>query len=149
MKNLMIFTFVLLLAANCSPDENSSATTKVVNPYDITLDKIGGSDVQTEIKLQVTTASGKEIKHVSELTLGSEYYLTIEGDTKAFYRLGLKGGFEVVQNLNDPNLSSKTAKYIIRPIDEIANGLALSVIVIHESNGQLLREAPKRSIILE
>ncbi|MBX2956196.1 MAG: hypothetical protein KF846_08565 [Cyclobacteriaceae bacterium] len=144
---LFILTFLVMLS--CTMDEGQSLADYANSPYEISLNKIEGSDLTTSFQTKLTTISGSEVTNISQLSLGNDYYLVIEGEAPAFYRLGLKGGFDVIQNFNDPEYPATIAKYLIRPKDEIANGLALSVIVIHREKSKLLREPPKRFIMLE
>jgi hypothetical protein len=147
MKTSIIISCLALLfsLSGCTTDESQSQ----INPYDVNLNKIEGSNLSTAIKISVTALNGTEISNVSQLSLGQDYRLEIAGDALAFYRIGVTGGFEVVENFNDPVNPGKSARYLIRPVDEIANGLALSIIVIHRTEGTLLRESPKRMIILQ
>jgi hypothetical protein len=151
MKSYIVTIFLLLLFAACTNDDvvSLSSSRNYKNPYTVDLKNIVGTGTITEFKAHLEGKDGEVIKDVSKLTSDNEYYLIVESQTPAFHRIGLKGGFEIIQNMNDPIIATNISKYIIKPSDEIANGLALSVIIIHRNGDNHLRESPKRFILPE
>lgn len=151
MKLITLTFFFLLLLTACVNDDaslNNTSDSKK-NPYSMNLKDVSGIGTNTNFKAHLESIDGIVIEDVSQLSMKNEYYLIVESETPAFHRIGLLGGFEIIENLNDRTNPTNISMYKIRPSDEIANGLALSVILIHKSGDTYLRETPKRFILPE
>lgn len=118
-----------------------------IDPYTIDLAKVDGSRVVTEIATRLETIDGQSITDVSQLKPQSDYYLIVESKNSVFVRIGLKGNFEIIQDFNVSKTPVTNFIYHIRLTGEIANGLPMSVIVMHKLGNRFVRESPKRFIL--